>query len=227
MSRNAIPPAVAKISPDGRLTLRQRRRLFLEMGLRKQKAGTGSSLEFLKRRTAMVSWPDLRDLLQGVPWAIIGGVATRAYMPERMTRDLDILVSEADRDEVINRLQAAGFTRQTPLAVPGYLFLSPDGVEVDVLFGSDPWLEEALNRPGSDPAGYPVLDLPYLVLMKLNATRAQDWADVSRMVGLASDQELDRVRQVVARYSPEDSEDLETLIYLGRLELKTPPEGEE
>ena len=42
----------------------------------------------------MNSWPDLRKILKGILWVIIGGVATRAYMPERMTKDLDILVKE-------------------------------------------------------------------------------------------------------------------------------------
>ena len=47
---------------------------------------------------------------------------------------------------------------------------------------------------GSDAAGFPVLDLPYLVLMKLETSRAQDLADLSKMLGLAADDELDRTR---------------------------------
>jgi hypothetical protein len=38
------------------------------------------------------------------------------------------------------------------------------------------------------------------------------------MLGLASDSELDDVRAVVARYTPEDSEDLESLIFIGKQE---------
>ena len=172
----------------------------------------------------MNPWPDLRDILRGIPWVVIGGVATRAYMPERVTKDLDILVKKADGDEVIERLQAAGYVIASRLAVPGYLLRSPDGVEVDVLFGDTPWLTTALQQPRRDPAGYPVLDLPYLVLMKLTAMRTQDWADVSRMLGLASDEDLNAVRAVVARYSPADSDDLESLIFLGKQELKPPPD---
>jgi hypothetical protein len=40
----------------------------------------------------MNPWPDLRPFLRGIDWVLIGGVATRAYMPERATRDMDILV---------------------------------------------------------------------------------------------------------------------------------------
>ena len=54
--------------------------------------------------------------------------------------------------------------------------------------------------------------------MKLEASRAQDLADVSRMLGGASEGELEPVRQVVGTYMPEAAEDLESLIALGRME---------
>jgi hypothetical protein len=160
-------------------------------------------------------------VLQGIPWVVIGAVATRAYMPERATGSLDILVRREDGDEVRERLEAAGYTFITRLAVPGFLVHSPEGVEVDVVLGDDPWLDEALARPRQDPAGFPVLDLPYLVLMKMESSRAQDVADLSRMLGLASDEELGSVRAVVARHAPTEMDDLESLIYLGRFETST------
>lgn len=169
----------------------------------------------------MQSWPDLRPVLAGIQWAIVGGVATRAYMPERMTKDLDILTHERDREEVISRLKQAGYKLASRLSIPGVIMVSPDGVEVDVLFGSQPWLEEAFQNITADPAGYPIIDLPYLVLMKMNAQRAQDWADVSRMLGWASDADLNTVRGVVGRFSPEDLEDLESLIYIGKKERES------
>ena len=214
-----IPPTIAAIAPDGQLTPAQRRRILIDICMRRIRPGTGSAPEFLRRRTAMNPWPDLRPILQGIPWAITGAVATRAYMPERATKDLDILVRREDGEEVRKRLEAAGYKAITPLAVPGFLFRSPEGVEVDVIFGDSPWIDEALAHPREDPAGYPVLDLPYLVLMKLESSRAQDTADVARMLGLASDEELERVREVIARYAPETMEDLEALIYLGRVEM--------
>ena len=39
------------------------------------------------------------------------------------------------------------------------------------------------------------------------------------MLGLASEAELARVRTVVAHYAPADTEDLESLIYLGQTEM--------
>jgi hypothetical protein len=197
---------------------------MIEMVKRKGKPGTGSSHEFMRRRTAMNPWPDLRPILKGINWAIVGGVATRAYMPERMTKDLDIVVHQRDGETVIKRLEQAGYRVVSRLAMPGYLMLSPDGTELDVLFGNFPWLKNALDHPRQDPAGYPVIGLPYITLMKMGAQRAQDWADVSRMLGWASDTDLDEVRAAVKQYAPEDLEDLESLIFIGKKEQETPPD---
>ena len=166
----------------------------------------------------MNPWPDLRPILNGIKWVIVGGVATRAYMPERMTKDLDILAHQNNKDTVLTKLQQAGYQIIEQLAIPGFSLRSPEGAEVDVLFRNDTWLKDALNQPAYDSAGYPVISLPYLILLKMDAQRAQDWADISRMLGLASDSELDAVRAVVAQYTPEDSEDLESLIFIGKQE---------
>ncbi len=174
----------------------------------------------------MNPWPDLRPILKGIDWAIIGGVATRAYMPERMTKDLDIIVHQRDGEAVIKRLEQAGYRIVSQLSIPGYLMLAPDGTELDVLFGNYAWLEEALNHTANDPAGYPVVKLPYLILLKMAAQRAQDWADVSRMLGWASETDLDEARAVVKRYMPEDVEDLESLIFIGKKEQEFPPSDE-
>jgi len=215
----AIPPAIAAVAPDGRLTPAQRRRFMINFCLRRVQPGTGSGTEFLHRRTAMNPWPDLRPVLQGIPWVIVGAVATRAYMPERATRDLGILVRREDGQAVRERLAAAGYSYVSDLALPGFLVRSPEGVDVDVILGECAWLDEALTHPHHDLAGYPVLALPYLVLMKMASSRAQDVADLSRMLGLASEEELVSVRATVARYAPDEKGDLESLIYLGQLEV--------
>jgi hypothetical protein len=101
--------------------------------------------------------------------------------------------------------------------------LSPEGVELDVLFGNDKWLKKALANPGQDPAGYPVIKLPYLVMMKMNAQRVRDFGDLGTMLGWASDVDLDEVRAVVKQYAPEDLEDLESLIFIGKREQASPP----
>ncbi len=171
----------------------------------------------------MNPWPDLRPILEGIEWAIIGGVATRAYMPERMTKDLDIVVHHVKGEETIKRLEAAGYRLVSELAIPGFLMMSPDGTELDVIFGHYPWLKEALKNTGQDPAGYPVVKLPYLVMMKMESQRARDLGDLGTMLGWASDDDLDKVRKVVKKYIPEDVEDLESLIFIGRKEQEFPP----
>lgn len=168
----------------------------------------------------MIAWPDLGPVLDDIPWVIAGAVATRAYMPERATKDLDILVRREDGDEVRKRLEEADYTFVSDLAISGFMIRSPEGVEVDVILGDYPWLDEALANPNQDPAGYPVLDLPYLVLMKMESSRGRDFGDLTTMLGLASEEELNRARQAVARYAPTEVEDLESLIYLGRLEMQ-------
>ncbi len=223
MGKMPVPPAIAKIAPDGNLTPRQLRRFMIDMVLRRVKPGTGSSHEFMRRRTAMIPWPDLRPILKGIQWALVGGVATRAYMPERTTKDMDIIVHEKDGEEAIKRLENAGYRIASRLAVPGYLMLAPDGTELDVLFGRDTWLKEALENPGKDPAGYPVVGLPYLIMMKMSAQRTRDMGDLGTLLGWASDEALDEVRAVVKKYAPEDLEDLEALIYIGRKEQEIPP----
>lgn len=218
MTNQPLPPAIAQIAPDGRLTPRQKRRLLIDMSLRKQKPGTGSSHAFMLRRTAMNPWPDLRQILKDFQWVIVGGVATRAYMPERATNDIDILVRQADGQRVMTALQEAGYQAVTELAVPGFLLESPEGVELDVLFGDYEWLAEALAKPEYDPAGYPVLGLPYLVLMKMETGRGRDFGDVTTMLGWADEKQLTSVRDVIARYSAQDLNDLESLIFIGQQE---------
>ncbi|NJN54504.1 MAG: nucleotidyl transferase AbiEii/AbiGii toxin family protein [Anaerolineae bacterium] len=217
-----IPPAIAQIAPDGNLTPRQKRRLLIEMSLRKQKPGTGSSHAFMLRRTAMNPWPDLRQILKDFKWVIIGGVATRAYMPERATKDIDILVPRSDGHSVIESLKEAGYQVVTELAVPGFLLESPEGVELDILFADYEWLEEALATPQHDMADYPVLGLPYLVLMKMDTGRGRDFGDVTTMLGWANEEELNEVRRVIARYSAQDLNDLESLIFIGQQERQMP-----
>ncbi|GAK50126.1 Sll0563 protein [Candidatus Moduliflexus flocculans] len=196
-----------------------RRRLAMAICQRRIKPGAGSSAEFLRARTAMTQWPDLRETLHSVRWAITGGVATRAYMPERATKDLDILIHQDDCAEVSNRLRSAGYLRISALAIAGEVFRSPNGVEVDVIFGDAPWVDEALAHPHRDAAGYPILGLPYLILMKMEASHLHDLGDISRMLGGASAHEFALVMQVIARHAPDMLEDVETLAQLGHQEL--------
>lgn len=169
-----------------------------------------------------MAWPDLRDTLTGIPWAVAGAVATRMYMPERATQDLDIVVPRTAAAAVRERLDAARFALIGELTIGGSTWQAPQGTTVDVIEGSQSWLDEALALAATnhDPQGFPVLPLPYLVLMKLESGRTLDIGDVTRMLGGASDIDLADVRAVVQRYAADLGEDLESLIALGQLETR-------
>jgi hypothetical protein len=194
------------------------RRLLIDLALARGRPGMGSGEAFMRGRTAIQHFPDLRGILAGIDWVVVEATATRAYMPERYTQDLDILIRAADEEWVAERLIAAGYERAAELGISGAAFTGSNDLEVGVLFGEAAWLEEGLARPNRDAAGLPVLDLPYLVLMKLAAGRVRDIGDVATMLGWADDEALTRVRDAVDRYSPADRADLESLIYLGRRE---------
>jgi hypothetical protein len=167
----------------------------------------------------MARWPDLTPTLAGIPWAVVGAVATRAYMPERTTQDLDILVAAADREEVRGRLKRAGFLPVQELAIGGMTWRSPEGARVVVIESPAAWVADALRSPGQDPQGLPVLDLTYLVLMKVQAGRTQDLADAARMLGAAPEPIRQETRDIFRRWLPDALEDLESLIVLGKLEM--------
>src|SRR5574337_99880 len=200
-------------------TVAARRRLLLEMARRRAQPGTGSARVFLESRTAVARWPDLTPTLTGIPWAVVGAVATRAYMPERATQDLDILVAAADHENVTVRLEHAGFLPVQQLAIGGMTWRLPEGMLVDVIESHAPWVADALRSLTRDPQGLPVLDLPYLVLMKVEAGRAQDLADTARMLGAASEARRQETRELFCRWLPDALDDLESLIALGRLEM--------
>ncbi|MGC1197664.1 MAG: hypothetical protein WA882_12280 [Geitlerinemataceae cyanobacterium] len=196
----------------------RRRQLFINIIQKRVKPGTGSSLEFLDRRTWIYPVSDIQSIIKKTPFVIVGGIATRLYMPERMTLDLDILVKAEDRDKVYRELNLAGSQRVGELSIQGSQWDLPDGTSLYVLEFSEDWVSDAVASPNYAPNGLSINALPYLILMKLQASRSQDLADVSRMLGGAKEFDLQEVRKVVRVYFPDAAEDLESLIALGKLE---------
>jgi hypothetical protein len=153
------------------------------------------------------------------PFVIVGGIATALYMPQRLTLDLDILVVPAEAPRLHRELRQLGYALERELSIGGTGWRAPDGSPLGVLELDEPWVKAAVQSPNFSPTGEPVVALPYLVLMKLAASRPQDLADLSRMLGQADAARLDQVRATVRTYRPEDTEDVESLIALGQLEL--------
>jgi len=196
-----------------------KRKHFLALVKKRVKAGCGSSLSFLSQRNWSFPVSNIREIIDPLPFVIIGGVATRLYMPERATLDLDILIKASDTAKVHQKLDQAGSQKIADLSISGTQWLLPDQTSLDVLEGDDDWIEEAISNPNYSPDGLPIIALPYLVLMKLSASRTQDLADISRMLGSCEELERNKVRDIVHLHLPSASEDLESLIYLGRLEI--------
>jgi hypothetical protein len=196
-----------------------RRRLLLDLSRRRVRPGSGSSLGFLRNRT----WSDPVVDLHGLrtPFVIVGAVATALYMPERDTKDIDILVRDRDAPALHQELRAAGYAQVGRLAIGGTSWQAPSG-ELDVIESGEPWVEGAIGSPEQSPTGLPVIALPYLVLMKLQASRTIDIGDMTRMLGAADEPTRERVRGVIRAHKPDALDDVESMIALGELELRSP-----
>jgi hypothetical protein len=161
---------------------------------------------------------DLRALQ--TPFVVVGGLAANLYMPERPTYDVDILVRGSDSQRIAAELQQLGCVHLRPLAFGGSSWRLPDGSILDVLESEEGWADEAVNSANMSPTGLPIVALPYLVVMKLDASRLQDFGDLGRMLGGADDSTREQVRDVIRRYRPNEIEDVESIIALGALEFQ-------
>ncbi|HLJ56993.1 MAG TPA: hypothetical protein VKT77_18275, partial [Chthonomonadaceae bacterium] len=96
-------------------------------------------------------------------------------MPERTTDDLDILVHNDDSHAANERMIGAQYAYKGGLSIGGSRWLSPQNFPIDLLYGEENWVTAALleAQTNRDAQGLPVLPLPYLILMKFNASRVQ------------------------------------------------------
>lgn len=189
------------------------------MAARRVNAGSGSGVATLRERTEAYGTPDLRFLQARVPFVVVGGLATRRYMPERMTLDTDILVLPDDLAAVETALRQANAEKEGPLTVGGSTWRLADGRRLDLLAIEAPWTAAAVQSAVKGPDGLPYIALPYLVVMKLAAGRLQDLADISRMLGAADAVAIKAVVEAVERYCPQDADDLASMIQLGKIEM--------
>ena len=203
------------------LTIAERRAQYLTLAQRHVRPGSGSSTAYLRRRTAIQSLFDLRQVIRNTRFLLVGGLATRHYMPERTTHTTDILVLAEDQEAVERELTAAGCQKLGVLAIGGSTWALPNRTILDVVISDAPWAREAIEHALQTTDNIPVIALPYLVLMKLYAGRSQDIADITRMLGGADEPALAEVRSTVARHMPDAAGDVESMIVLGRLEYQS------
>ena len=197
----------------------QRRKLYIQIALRRCRPGSGSSIEFLRKRTWNRPVTNIKAIIKQTPFVVVGGIATRLYMPERMTDDIDVLVLTEDADNIYRELAEAGSMKVGELSIGGSSWQLPDGSILDVIESQQPWVAGAIANPNTAPDNLPIIGLPYLIVMKLQASRGIDMGDLTRMLGGADRRALDLIRKTIKTYLPDAVEDLESLIVLGKLEM--------
>jgi hypothetical protein len=205
------------------------RRLMLDISARKQKPGAGSNLQSLmkERQITMKWWQEVVLLLQknGLTTAVAGGVGANSYMPPRQTSGLDLVVTISDLDKAALVLKKAAWNfigminLEHGLEGTGW---KQGHNELGLLGLPGIWGQEALNEAQENflVAKLPTISLNYLVIMKLISARAQDSADIIRMLGAAPETEIEIVRQTVSRWLPNDQEDFEQMVLFGKLEYQ-------
>ncbi|NNJ11821.1 hypothetical protein EKD04_015930 [Chloroflexales bacterium ZM16-3] len=149
-------------------------------------------------------------------------MALRAYMPERATLDVDILIHERDAQVAQSIFIESGYRLMGTLSIGGFTVQIENEAPIDILTRSDPWLDDAFAHAVLDSAGIPVIPRAYLILIKLQAGRTQDLADIQRLLALTPIAERVMVRGIVEQYSPELTEDFDSLITLADLEFGLP-----
>ncbi len=170
-------------------------------------------------------WNDVDEVLGDVPHAVVGAVAANAYQASRATFDLDVAIQARDQEAARVALTAASYEPGAKLDMSadpkqsGRSWTSPNGNHVDIIALAHRWASRAIaeaqtNRPAST-GGLPVMPLPYLAIMKATASRANDTADLQRMLGAAALEQWEAVRRAIAQWRPQDLEDVDALRQIG------------
>ena len=132
----------------------------------------------------------------GIPYVVIGGLASSLLGRPRRTRDVDLLVKKDDAARALVALAAAGFA--TEETNPLWIFKAMrDDVQIDVIFWlkGDVYLDdEMLARARDEPVGdrtvkvIPPEDLIVVKAVIHDEQTPRHWHDA---LGVIADQELD------------------------------------
>lgn len=152
-----------------------------------------------------------------IPFVLVGGWAVNNYMPSRQTKDIDILVSKHSKKDIAQAFQKQDGKYLGCLAINGDSFII-NKQEIDVLYCDENW--ENIYNSANLRNNVKVISLGYLIIMKLDASRLQDLADCSRMLGYANKDTINKVTNLIKELRPEYLEDYYSLIELGKLEIK-------
>lgn len=125
-------------------------------------------------------------------YALIGGVALAIWDVPRFTQDIDLLVTvESDkRTDLLEAFKiydpAAKLTESGPQdPIPYMIDVTIDGVEVDIICVSKTWELESVDTAKKvviDNNSISVINLHYLIILKLKANGPQDRLDVQNIL---------------------------------------------
>ena len=174
----------------------------------------------------------IEPIFGDIPVFLVGAFAAAAYAPERYTKDVDYFVTADRYGDTQARLRAADWKQTRTLAFPNAalgLFGSAwtpnaGGPEIDLITSEQAWAREAFAAPVSrDTNGERVIPLAYLVLMKLDSARGIDQADLGRILGRLSAEQVEDVIRIVERHyrDPSAAEDLRQYHEIGKWEYET------
>jgi len=150
----------------------------------------------------------LKDLAkkEGIPIAIIGGLAAIKYGYQRYTKDIDVVVAQQHLDTVIRVAPKYGIKViwQDPR---GWHKLQHDVMRIEIIpEGGKPNKDAPLLIPGPRQLGVSE-GMEYAKLegwmeTKLSSGRRQDEADVVQVLKKTSPAEIERIRQHIAGVHP-------------------------
>jgi hypothetical protein len=157
----------------------------------------------------------------GITFAVAGGFAVIEHGYERFTRDVDLLVLTSDLPRAMEVLRAMEFTgARTPLGAR--MRDERTGVQVDLLGTAFEGDERAIQRAGK-PRRLTVIPVEHLVLMKLEAGRSKDEADIVELlkVGVSAT----KISRYLRTTWPELLPRFKSLIARARAERRPTPRG--
>lgn len=192
------------------------RKFMIQRMMTHQKPGSGSTWNRKEDKkmaaNRLLEWEWIENVLSELSHVIVEGMAVNQFAPPRATEDLDIALAVDDAQTAVSLLGQQGFKVVGELSIGGWT-LQRETMSLDILELDEPWLGEALQRP-CRIGPFPVLDLPYLILMKMAASRGTDIGDIQRMLHGADELQRQQVRDVFRRFASQDLEDVEQLIVL-------------
>lgn len=103
----------------------------------------------------------------------VESMASAHYQPARFTEAIDLMVLAEEATAVEQALRTAGWSQLGVISFGGSSWQSAKGESIDLLHAPDQsWVAAALDAPVKTPEGLQIIDLPYLIILKLSATRA-------------------------------------------------------